>query len=76
MSVKIRLSKTGKTHQLSWRLVAQDSRVKRDGKFLEILGFYNPRGKEKAKIKKDRVNFWVEKGAQMTLAAKKLIETN
>ena len=42
MSVRIRLAKTGKKHQISYRIVACDSRAKRDGKFLEILGFYNP----------------------------------
>jgi small subunit ribosomal protein S16 len=74
MSVKIRLTKTGKRHQISFRLVAQDTRRARDGKFLEILGFYNPHNKPALEIKKDRVDFWVEKGAKPTIAVKKLLE--
>jgi len=76
MSVKIRLAKTGKKHRISYRIVAQDSHSKRDSNFLEILGFYLPYEK-KAKnfnIKKDRVSYWVSKGAKPTLAVAKLLE--
>ncbi len=43
MAVKIRLTRTGKRKQPSYRIVAADSRAPRDGRFLEILGHYNPR---------------------------------
>lgn len=47
MSVRIRLKMKGKKHQRSFRIIAVDSRKKRDtGKFLEDLGYYNPRKKE------------------------------
>lgn len=75
MAVKIRISLVGKTHQISYRLVAQDSRSKRDGKFLEILGFFNPSLKEnRSKFKKDRVKYYLEKGATFTPSAKHLFE--
>lgn len=76
MSVRIRLSKTGKTHQISYRIVAQDSKTKRDGKFLEILGFFNPHKKdgESFKVKMERLNYWLSVGAKPTVGAAKLIK--
>ena len=75
MSVKIRLSKTGKKHQISYRIVAQDSKSKRDGKFLELLGYHLPYRKDKkgTNIKKDRLDYWLSKGAQLTAGVAKLI---
>lgn len=75
MSVKIRLSKTGKKHQISYRIVAQDTRSKRDGKFLEMLGYYLPyrQDKDGLSIKKDRLNYWISKGAKLTEGVAKLI---
>jgi len=76
MAVKLRLAKTGKKHRISYRVVAQDERSKRDSKFLEILGFFLPYEK-KAKnleIKNDRVKYWVSKGAQPTKAVTELLE--
>jgi len=71
MSVKIRLSLTGRSHQISYRMVAQDTRSKRDGKFLEILGFVNPFQKEHStKIDKDRIKYYVSRGATFTPSAK------
>lgn len=76
MSVRIRLAKTGKTHQVSYRIVAQDARAKRDGRFLEILGFFQPYIKSSANLKIDRekVNFWLTKGAKPTQAVSKLLQ--
>lgn len=76
MSVKIRLARTGKTHQISYRIVAQDTSAKRDGKFLEILGFYNPAAKPSLAIKKDRLDYWTGRGAKPTAAVAKLISQN
>ena len=75
MSVKIRLSKTGKKHQISYRIVAQDSKSKRDGKFLELLGYHLPyrEDKKSTNIKKDRLDYWLSKGAQLTVGVAKLI---
>ena len=74
MSVRIRLTKVGKKHQISFRIVAQDAQTKRDGKFLEILGFYNPHAKPNLKIKNDRMNFWISKGAKPTEGVAKLLD--
>ena len=74
MSVKIRLTKTGRKHQVSFRLVAQDTRSPRDGKFLEVLGYFNPFNKPTLKVKKERVDYWMQKGAKPTEAVTKLLE--
>ena len=78
MSVKIRLTRTGKIHQASYRIVAQDTRTKRDGAFLEILGFYNPgkKGEDSFQVNKEKVNSWIQKGAKPTEAVAKLLKNN
>lgn len=78
MSVKLRLTKVGKKHQISYRIVSQDTRTKRDGKFLEILGYYNPHLKppKDLKVKTERINFWIEKGAKPTQTVAKLLENH
>ncbi len=77
MSVKIRLAKTGKKHRISYRLVVQDTRSKRDGRFLEILGYYLPYEKKASgfKIKTDRLNYWLSKGAKPTEGVAKLLNS-
>lgn len=76
MAVRIRLTKTGKKHQISYRIVAQDAKSKRDGKFLEILGFYNPSTEAAGnlKIDQERLNQWLAKGAKPTETVSKLIQ--
>ena len=73
MSVKIRLSRVGKAHQISYRVVAQDTHSKRDGRFLDILGFYNPYNKPLLSIDQDKFNGWVKNGALPTPAVSQLI---
>lgn len=72
--VKIRLARVGKTHQISYRIVAADSRSKRDGKFLEILGFYNPTDKHKLEIDHEKLARWTQKGAKPTAAVEHLLK--
>ena len=75
MSVKIRLSRTGKKNAPSYRIVAIDSRSPRDGRPLETLGHYNPSMAEAPLVvKKDRVKYWQSVGAQMSEAVEKLLE--
>jgi small subunit ribosomal protein S16 len=63
--VTIRLRRTGKKKQPSYRVVVADSRSPRDGKFIEIVGFYNPvRQPQELEIKADRVRHWMSVGAQ------------
>jgi len=69
LAVRLRLRRTGKKKQAHYRLVAADSRSKRDGRFLETLGHYNPRlDPPVAVVKEDRIYYWIGKGAEMTEA--------
>lgn len=72
--VKIRLMRMGSKKRPFYRIVAADSRSPRDGKFLEILGHYDPRTEpNKIEIKKDRIDEWVKNGAQFTGRVEKII---
>ncbi|MCK6440624.1 MAG: 30S ribosomal protein S16 [Planctomycetes bacterium] len=65
--VKLRLSRVGRLHVQLFRLVATDSRSPRDGKVLEALGTYNPKGErfdDSFSFKEDRVLYWLSVGAQ------------
>ena len=63
--VRIRLRRVGARNQPSYRIVAVDSRVKRDGKYLENLGFYNPRtDPPTVVVHEDKVYRWLANGAQ------------
>jgi small subunit ribosomal protein S16 len=75
MAVKIRLSRIGKKNRPYWRIVAVDSRDKRDGECLENLGTYDPIRHEIVQLHKDKIDLWVSKGAQCSLTVKKLIAT-
>ena len=75
MSVKIRLSRTGKRNAPSYRIVAIDSRSPRDGRPLETLGHYNPSMIPPSfEIKKDRLEHWQSVGAQTTEAVEALLK--
>lgn len=72
--VKIRLSRVGTKNAPKYRIIAVDSRAKRDGKFLEILGDYDPTQKEYTlNLKKERIDFWVKLGAQLSDSVKRLV---
>lgn len=72
--VKIRLTRVGAKKKPLYRIVAADSRSPRDGKFLEILGFYDPRKKPHIlQVDKDRVNHWFKNGAIPTGRVEKLL---
>lgn len=63
--VRIRLRRTGLKNQSSYRIMAAEKESPRDGRFLEILGYYNPRNNPSTvEIKEDRVYDWMSKGAQ------------
>jgi len=63
--LKIRLQRVGRKNAPSFRVVLAEHTSPPQGKFIEILGFYNPRNKEK-KFKKERIEHWVSKGAQIS----------
>lgn len=72
--VKIRLSRIGSKKKPFYRIVAADVRSPRDGKFLEILGHYDPRKKpHELKIDTERVQAWMDNGAKATNRVSKLI---
>lgn len=74
--VKIRLMRAGSKKRPFYRIVAADSRSPRDGKFLEILGYYDPRQKPYVlQVDTDKVQEWVDKGAQTSERVGKLIST-
>lgn len=63
--VRIRLRRVGGKKQPSYRIVAADKESPRDGRFLEILGFYNPRTEPATlEMNEDRIYDWMSKGAQ------------
>ena len=68
MATKIRLRRTGTTNDPSYRIVVSDMRFPRDGRFIEILGHYNPRktGDDKAVLDVERVTYWIGTGAQVS----------
>ncbi len=72
MSVKIRLTRTGKKNAPSYRIVAIDSRKKRDGESLEILGSYNPITGQVMNFNQESVDTWIKNGAEMSDAVKKI----
>ena len=73
--VKIRLARLGSHKKPFYRMIVTDSKTRRNGPFIEILGTYDPL-KEPSEIKLDleRAKFWIEKGAQPTDTAKKLMQ--
>lgn len=74
MAVKLRLRRMGKKKQPIYKIVAADSRSPRDGKFLEAVGLYNPlTNPHTVEISEDRVQHWLNNGAQPTLTVKSLL---
>ena len=75
MAVKIRFARIGKKHAPIYRIVAIDSRRKREGMCLENLGTYNPKTKQIVQLHEDRVAYWMSVGAIPTDAVARLINT-
>lgn len=73
MSVKVRLSRVGRKNCPHWRVVVVDSRKKRDGAFLEVLGSYDPIKHKVLQLNVDKVESWVSKGAICSNTVLKLI---
>jgi small subunit ribosomal protein S16 len=75
--VVIRMARGGAKNRPFYNIVVADSRMPRDGRFIERVGFYNPKasGNEQAlRIQLDRVSHWVSQGAKPSDAVKKLIK--
>ena len=74
MAVHIRLRRTGRTKQPAYRVVVADSRAARDGRFLEIIGHYNPlTDPPTIKIDRERADAWIKNGAQPSNAVRNLL---
>jgi len=74
LAVKIRLARAGAKKAPFYRVIAADSRAPRDGRFIEILGRYNPRAEPSfVELDVEKIDAWIAKGAQPTEAAGKLI---
>ena len=73
--VKIRLRRTGAKKQPSYRVVVTDSRSPRDGKFIEIIGHYNPRTEPPTvEVDAERALYWLSVGAQPSEAVKRMLD--
>ena len=74
--VRIRLRRVGGKKQPSYRIVAADKESPRDGRFLEILGFYNPRTEPATiQLKEDRIFDWMSRGAQPSDSVEQIFRT-
>ncbi len=74
MAVSIRLRRTGTTKRPRYRVVVADSRAPRDGRFIEILGHYNPLTEPPTvSIDRAKVEAWIAKGAQPSNTVRKLM---
>jgi small subunit ribosomal protein S16 len=76
--VVIRLSRGGAKKRPFYNIVATDSRNRRDGRFIERIGFYNPvaaKGTEALRIAADRLAYWIGVGAQMSPTVSRLAKT-
>lgn len=74
MAVKLRLMRMGKKKQPTYRVVAADSRSPRDGRFIEVLGFYNPRSEPSViDIDNEKALGWLQNGARPTERVQKLL---
>ena len=78
MSIKIRLARAGSKKRPFYRVVAADSRMPRDGRFIEKLGTYNPLlnkdDSNRVKLDLDKIKEWLSKGAQTTDRISRLLE--
>lgn len=77
MAVKIRLRRMGARNNPFYRVVVADSRSPRDGRFIEEIGYYDPKSQPAViKIDTDKANEWIKKGAQPTDTVKRLLKNS
>ena len=76
MAVRMRLARVGSKKNPIYRVVVADSRSPRDGKFIEIIGRYNPQHEPSLiELDEDKVKDWLGKGAQPSESVKRLLKT-
>lgn len=77
MAVVIRLARHGTHKRPFYRVVAADKQYARDGRFLEVLGTYNPMTrKDSVRLKNDRIEYWMSVGAKPSPRVSKLMRSN
>ena len=80
MAMKIRLARGGSKKRPFYRIVAADSRMPRDGRYIEKLGTYNPLlpkdSEERVKMNMERVQYWLDQGAQPTDRIARMLEAS
>ena len=77
MSVKIRLKRLGTKSKPFWRIVVADSRMPRDGRFVEEIGYYDPKSNPaKYNVKEDRAKYWLSVGAQPSEVVASILKRN
>jgi small subunit ribosomal protein S16 len=80
MAMKIRLARGGSNKRPFYSIVASDSRMPRDGRFIEKLGVYNPLlakdSEDRVKLNMERVNYWLSQGAQPTDRVARFLEAS
>jgi small subunit ribosomal protein S16 len=75
VAVKIRLTRVGARNNPIWRVVATDQRSPRDGRFIEVLGHYNPQTEPSTiELDEERVRDWLSRGAQPSNTVKNLLK--
>ncbi len=76
--VVIRLSRGGAKNRPFYNVVVADSRSRRDGRFIERVGFYNPvaEGADSMRLDQDRISYWTSNGAQMSDTVARLVKQN
>jgi small subunit ribosomal protein S16 len=75
LSVRIRLTRVGSRNDPVWRVVATDQRSPRDGRFIEVLGHYNPQTDPSTiELDEARVRSWLSQGAEPTNTVKQLLK--
>lgn len=74
MSIKIRMRRMGSKRKPFYRIVVADSRMPRDGRFIEEVGYYNPlTNPDEVKLEEDKIFEWLEKGAQPSDTVRSLL---
>ena len=76
MAVAMRLTRVGGKKDPQWRVVVADRRSPRDGRFIEVVGRYNPQTDPSTIVlNEERIRHWLERGAQPSDAVRKLLKT-
>ncbi len=74
MALRIRLARFGRRHHPIYRIVVMDSKSPREGKYIDILGTYDPINKKFLDIKPEKVKDWISKGAEATDRVQSLLK--